>query len=523
MQAHTRFGLIKFAVRFLRSRASVFGALMLCALLVVACGGPDGRVAACPSGDSVSATPNVLVAEFSTCSTSATSAHIEFGLDTHYGFSTSAQDLTPGTPATFLVAGMRQNTTYHMRAVFIAPDGTRTNGPDHTFATGALPASRLPSVHVMIPKGMHPAPGVELLVLLPGRNDKLQVAAYDPEGNLIWYYDYDSTLGATQPIRLLPNGHFLALISPGAGGMLREIDLSGKTIHTFTVDALNDELAAAHFDLHVSAINHDFLPLPNGHVLLLGTDLKTFANLPGETKPVTVAGNDIVDLDQNYKPVWVWKAFDHLDVNRHPMNFPDWTHANSIAYSADDGNLLFSLRHQSWILKIDYENGEGNGDIIWRLGYQGDFKLTSDNPADWFAAQHYVTFFSHATTGKFQLGLFDNGNRRVLNDDGTTCGLKVGPPCYSRAAVFGVNEDAKTASVDWAAKLPFSNWGGVNQLLDNSDVFVCLSTPKDNLGGARVEELTRTSPAKLVWDMDVNGQNSYRAIHLNSLYPGVRW
>jgi arylsulfate sulfotransferase len=501
----------------------ISGALLQCALLG-ACGGPDHQAVSCPSGDTVSATPNVLVAQFSVCSTSSTSAHVEFGPDTHYGFSTSAQDLTPGTPATFLVAGMKQSTTYHMRAVFTAADGKLRDGADHTFTTGAVPAARLPSVQVTIPTGMHPAPGVELASLQPGDDNQLEVVAYDPAGDLIWYYDFDPTLGVAQPIKILPNGDLLALLyAAGHSGELREIDLTGKTVQVFTVQTLDQKLAAAHFGLNVYSFNHDFELLPNGHLLVLGTDTKTFQSLPGESGPIQVIGNDIVDLDANYNPVWVWKAFDHLDVNRHPMLFPDWTHANSIAYSPADGNLLVSLRHQSWVIKIDYENGKGNGDILWRLGYQGDFELASGAPANWFAAQHYVTFFSKATTGKFQVGVFDNGDARVLDADGDVCGLIGEPLCYSRAAVFDVDEGARTARVDWAAMLAYSFWGGVDQLLDNSDVFTCMTAPIDNAKGARFEEIERTSPPKLVWQMDVNGQNSYRTIHLNSLYPGVDW
>ena len=35
----------------------------------------------------------------------------------------------------------------------------------------------------------------------------------------------------------------------------------------------------------------------------------------------------------------------------------DWLHTNSIAYSPADGNLLISMRHQDWVLKLDYRDG----------------------------------------------------------------------------------------------------------------------------------------------------------------------
>ena len=95
-----------------------------------------------------------------------------------------------------------------------------------------------------------------------------------------------------------------------------------------------------------------------------------------------------MDLDTNNQPVWVWRAFDHLDVNRHPYLFPDWTHSNAVVYEPD-GSLLLSMRHQSWILKIDYANGSGGGDVLWRLGPGGDFTLSDSDPAQWFYNQHY--------------------------------------------------------------------------------------------------------------------------------------
>ena len=57
------------------------------------------------------------------------------------------------------------------------------------------------------------------------------------------------------------------------------------------------------------------------------------------------------------------------------MGFPDWTHTNAILFSPDDGNLIVSVRHQNWVVKVDYANGVGTGDILWKLGYQGDFTL----------------------------------------------------------------------------------------------------------------------------------------------------
>ena len=126
-------------------------------------------------------------------------------------------------------------------------------------------------------------------------------------------------------------------------------------------------------------------------------------------------GDALVDVDQNFNPDWVWNTFDHLDINRRPMNFPDWTHSNGMLYSSDDHNLLLSMRHQNWIIKINFLDGTGSGDVMWRLGEGGDFKLVgATDPTDWFYAQHGMSYFTPNTTGVFRLGLMDNGNDRMF-------------------------------------------------------------------------------------------------------------
>ena len=359
-----------------------------------------------------------------------------------------------------------------------------------------------------------------------GVANRLLALATDPGGDIIWYYDYDASLGIPQPIKLLPNGHMLVVLylQGSPGGTVREVDLAGNTIRQFDYNDLSQKLHAAGYNLQVFSIDHDIVLLPNGHLLLLVSNSRVFTDLPGYPGQTTVMGNSIVDLDSNSNPVWVWDAFDHLDVNRHPMLFPDWTHANALVYLTDDGNVLFSLRHQSWVLKIDYQNGNGSGDILWKLGYQGDFTLNSNSPADWFYAQHDANVASSNETGDFQLALFDNGDSRVLDDNGTICEPATPPYCYSTAAIFEVNETARTANRQWSYVTPYSYWGGVTRVLPNSNIFLDETAPSDlNLTGSRIMEVTQDLNPTIVWQMQVDGQNSYRTIHLPSLYPGVQW
>ncbi len=475
----------------------------------------------------VAATANPLVAQYTITPPAPATVVVEFGPDLLYAFRTSAQVSTStGAAVTVLVAGMTQNTPYHMRAIVTYADGTQQFDNDHVFQTGTIPPQRIPTMKVTTANGSAPAPGVELMSLTIGNANQLLALATDPSGNVIWYYDYDPALGIPQPIKLLPNGHMLmVLYLQGApGGTVREIDLAGNVVNQFDYNALSQKLHNAGYNLQVFSIDHDFVLLPNGHLLLILSDTRTFTDLPGYPGQTVVTGNAIVDLDSNYNPVWVWDAFDHLDVNRHPMSFPDWTHANALVYSQDDGNLLISLRHQSWVLKIDYQNGNGPGDILWKLGYQGDFTLDSNLDSDWFFAQHDANIVSPNSAGAFQLAMFDNGDTRPVDASGTVCASLVPPSCYSTAATFTVNESARTASRFWSFTTPYSWWGGATRVLPNSNVFVDETAPADlNLTGARVLELTQTPNPAIVWQLEIDGQNSYRTIHLPSLYPGVDW
>jgi len=482
----------------------------------------------------ITTTQNPLVAQFAYVSATQASVAVEFGTDTTYGRQTSAQT-TPagGGQVSILVAGMKPATTYHMRAVLTYPNGSQAVSADQTFTTGSVPANRLSQVAVSGSSERPASGGVELLDLFSGSATQFRAEALDLDGSLIWYYDFPiSNDEMPFPIKPLANGHFLITITPqtqngkGVGGTLREIDLAGNTIRQITIDQLNARLSSGGFNVVATSMHHDVIALPNGHWVVLVDDERPFTMLQGyEGQTINVMGDDIVDLDGNLNPVWVWSAFDHLDVNRHPMYFPpDWTHANAVIYSPDDGNLLLSMRHQHWVIKIDYQDGKGAGDIIWRLGYQGDFTIDTGNPADWYYGQHAPIFLGSNTTNVFDLALFDNGNNRVLDQNGTICGASGAPACYSRAAIFEISEATKVVHILWEDKpLEFSQAVGDNIELTNGDMEFDMGALGTNPFNAQVTEVTHEAVPQIVWQMNITGQGAYRAFRIPSLYPGVQW
>ncbi len=485
------------------------------------------------------------------------SVAIQFGPDTGYmTILNTWSQATPTTPNNYggevniEVAGMRASTTYNMQAEVTLANGTTFTDSSHTFTTGDAPQTA--PVQITTPNGQTPQAGIELYDALQ-TNPKAfspslaQAYATDLRGNVIWTYSYATAATESSilfPIKPLPNGHFLIYLEtlsnlfvtpavpsdpPKTFNDLREIDLAGNTIHDLPMAQLNQSLAANGYNITLQSFSHDMLALPNGHLILLAGTVKAFTNLPGYPGTTNVLGDVLIDVDQNYNPVWVWNTFDHLDVNRHPMQFPDWTHGNALLYSTDDHNLLFSMRHQNWIIKIDYQDGTGTGNILWRLGYQGDFTLVGGtDPTDWFYAQHGMNYFSPNTTGVFELGTFDNGNDRQF-PAGVTCGTAGAPACfYSTVPVLQLDETAMTATMISHYIPPasmYSFFGGQADLLPDGNIEADFCAAK---AGATVQEyqpgssVVQTSP-QIVWQSVSPGFYQYRALRFPSLYPGVQW
>lgn len=480
------------------------------------------------SPGTVSSTNNPLVALYSIAAPQGTTVQVLFGSTTNYGLTTWTQPAPQGGGIVGIyVAGMRASTTYHMKGVISMPDGSTITDVDQTFTTGTVAADLLPTFTTELTGAGTPSPGIELLSYVQGATQNLICTlATDLEGNVIWYYPLP-TGSDPNPVKLLPNGHML-IVTAGAVNDVREVDLAGNMVNQITVAQVMSIPALQ--NTVWEGFNHDVLPLPNGHLILLGSIQETVNNLPGVPNGTAVLGNVLIDWDPQNGPVWTWSTFDHLDLTRAPYGIADWTHANAVIYSPDDEDLILSMRNQNWVVKINYQGGAGDGSILWRLGPGGDFTLPTA-PIDWNYGQHYPTIQSPNSSGIFDLMVFDNGNGRMVDASNDVCGTPGFPACYSSVPIYQLNEITKTATVLWEYNLlsAFSFCCGDALVLPNGNVEFDVAADQNFTAGiSYIEEVTQTSQPELVWRMNVQGNPAdfdliYRGIRSPSLYPGVTW
>lgn len=332
----------------------------------------------------------------------------------------------------FYIAGMRANSNYQMQQdVFNGPFSTQ--GPIVWFTTGAVPSGAVAPPY-SISKPMTGPNSTSFPVLLTAAIGGTPYAI-DAQGQVIWYLPKQAQTFGTFT-RILPGGDLYTYTSDYAGratSLFREYDLAGNIVRETNYAAISQRIVARGGD-PIFSVHHEAIQLPNGWIALFGHTEKVADQGKG---PVDVLGDQVVVIDTNFNVKWVWNEFDHLDISRPAIlgetcvpNGPgcpptlqggykvgdDWTHSNSI-FPSPDGNLIISIRHQDWIVKIRYANGTGDGAILWRFGKDGDFTTSASDPFPWPSHQHDAEY-----TPSGLMTLFDNGNTRVQTYGGHSRG-----------------------------------------------------------------------------------------------------
>lgn len=427
----------------------------------------------------------------------------------------------------FYVAGILPQTPYIVVHQILDANGNYlSSGPPRYFTSGAV-SLPLPDSVVLHPPDAATSLAEDILLHSPAASvpefPGIVPFATDLYGRPIWYYEKPAPFSMTL-FQITPEVTLFA--SRGGNDNARaiywmEIDVAGNIVRETNVHSLNMKLAALGYP-PMSGFHHDSRRLPNGYTAILGISERLLYDVQG-TGWVDILGDYVLVLDEQMNLVWVWDSFDHLDVERRAVldekclrtddwcvplyladEANDWLHTNTVAYSPADHNLILSLRNQDWVVKIDYQDGLGSGDVIWRLGNEGDFTLLGggDDPWPWFSHAHDTVLLPDGV-----MLLYDNGNTRCELD-----GL-----CYSRGQAYQLDEANLTATLFVNVDLgEYAKGFGSAQRLHNGDYAF--------LSGTLVQH-----PAHAVaTERSVDGQETfaiwvqtplYRTFRLPSFYP----
>jgi arylsulfate sulfotransferase len=425
---------------------------------------------------------------------------------------TPAKPCVAGRSMNFLLAGMRSEAEYTVRHIVETPAGD-VPGPSLTLTP--LPfAYTFFAYRLMTP----PAPAATLPVLLQSTTLGGRAVATDLEGNLLWFYREELTF-LTRP---LAGGTILGIFqqpsSDSSYQVVREFDLTGTTVRETNAARVSEQLQAMG-KAPVTAFHHEASPLADGRVVVLAATERILSGVQGPG-PVNVLGEMVVVLDRNFQVEWAWDSFDHIDPARAALQGEtcapggggcppfylsaqanDWLHANSVRYTPD-GNLVMSIRHQDWVIKIDYADGQGSGLILWRLGRYGDFTIESDDPDPWFSHQHDATILPGPDR---LLTLFDNGNARFVRDS----------TAKSRGQMYKLDEQNRVARLVYNLDLGlYAPAVGSAQRLPNGNFHFDIGF----LGGGVLSRSVETDAAgRVVYDLEADGA-AYRTFRMGSLY-----
>jgi hypothetical protein len=317
---------------------------------------------------------------------------------------------------------------------------------------------------------------------------------------------------------LLPGGTIIGT-TDYIGQVLRETDLMGNLVRETTSQRVSEQMIALGYP-GISQFSHDAIRLRNGYTAAIAS-----AELIADqgAGPIDVLADVVVVLDTNWQVAWVWNSLQKLNLKRPailgetcntgggacpPLTLGpignDWTHANALQQTSD-GNLILCVRNQDWLVKIDYRDGMGSGDVIWRMGPNGDFKAISSEASPWFTHPHDATITADGT-----LTIFDNGNTRYR---------EAGGDGNSRGQVWKIDEVNRTATLLVNDTLPgYSQALGWAQYTSNGNLFFESGFLKQ---GTEADAYEVDPAGNIVYRMVFNSP-AYRVTRTLDLYTPVQ-
>ena len=270
--------------------------------------------------------------------------------------------------------------------------------------------------------------------------------------------------GAPYDFRIQPNG----LLSYALGDFVGNVPGPGEELQHIVLDSTFAVVDSFKMKNGYVADFHEFLMLPNGHVMMMSYhtiifDMSTI--VPGGQTNCELVINIIQEQDLDRNVVFEWRNIDYIPITDSDLDLT----ASRINYSTlngfdldDDGNILASFRNHSEIMKISRATGE----VIWRMGsHRSEFTYVGEheeNAPFYHARQHNILRLPNGN-----ISLFDNGEFHQ--------------PPYSRGVEYAIDEVNKVATLVSEIRYPNGNifcvTAGNAQRLPNGGWFIGYGVP----------------------------------------------
>lgn len=333
-----------------------------------------------------------------------------------------------------------------------------------------------------------------------------EVKLIDMNGRVVnaWTVNTDETAARVDRAKWLPNGNVLVQ----RGGMMSE----DGVIQEYAWDgALAWEYIPKGRIPHKQWLgpHHDVFRKANGNTLLICREAVPESYMDRVRDPryqnITIYGDAILEVNPAGDIIWLWHAYEHLDLNHYriiaspdwhagPYNSTecDWTHVNTVQalppnkwYAAGDGrfkpgNVMISPRNLDTVYLIDRDTHE----VVWE--YEGDY-------FGGLSGQHEPHMIPQGLPGAGNVLIFDNGASpwKDLGHAGRSYVLEIDPISKVLRWVYENGEQFHATYTSNA------------QRLRNGNTLICESA------GSRIFEVT--VQGEIVWEHIANHPNrAYR-------------
>ncbi len=329
---------------------------------------------------------------------------------------------------------------------------------------GNILADTLPAPPIVIDSLNNPGPGYIFIAAWDRNVPQLYgnfIFILDSVGHII---DSVRVNGAPFDFQIQPNG----LLSYALGDFSINVPLPGQDLRQIVLDSTLAVVDSFKTKNGYTTDFHEFLMLPNGHVMMMSYhtiifDMSTI--VPGGQTNCSLVINIIQEQDTDKNVVFEWRNIDYIPITDSDEDLT----ASRTNYSTlnafeidDDGNILASFRNHSEIMKISRSTGE----IMWRMGSpRGEFTFIGEheeNAPYYYARQHNIQRLPNGN-----ISLFDNGQFHT--------------PPYSRGVEYSLDEVNKVATLVSEYRYPNGNifcaTAGNAQKLSNGGWFIGYGFP----------------------------------------------